>query len=144
MPAFPELCVKPRRLIAMADAWFPQKSGLALDRTIAVRNLCTERISKHEERFQFSNATFRCDISSVLAGYGTRSSADSFIDRVYEITTASIKMITAYVKPLPLESFYKNWYHKNIFPGSSMVEQRPVKAMVVGSSPTRGAYIKSP
>lgn len=26
-----------------------------------------------------------------------------------------------------------------IFPGSSMVERRPVKAMVVGSNPTRGA-----
>jgi hypothetical protein len=29
----------------------------------------------------------------------------------------------------------------NPFPGSSAAEQRPVKAMVVGSNPTRGATI---
>ena len=38
-----------------------------------------------------------------------------------------------------VENFEIVWYKDSIFLGSSAVERRPVKAMVVGSIPTRGA-----
>ena len=55
--------------------------------------------------------------------------ASKLVFWVYSIKSNSLKFILLLVKLIL------------VFRGSSMVERRPVKAMVVGSTPTRGAVI---